>query len=978
MKIRIWQRIICIVVALSFFVENIAYGLSPMPGSTQAGTKADMYAGAQRSFATKVGWNPSIDYNGYSSRQFTGSEWLQDPRINDCRDVIDGHNIRFVKADYDNPPKGWENNPILKETDLLKAIEIFIRTQANIPAEYLEVKEGYFPVDEASGEIPISRIEKVGDNRYVLIVHTKFVQMWNHIRKNDVWFEMDLTPGTRRTLSVAWGIFYRLMKHEVTDIEKESLLPKNLGHIRFTGAEICVTGDNTITNVIRGNYWLANDAIWVWFLESYSFCNVTRYDNEKFLERMKWMFGKDVAEKFDFDREFRNLTSIEPNLLPVSMALAAAINYNFFNRPKNVNKPQGKRIEVPEVENSEKFIKEWMEREDARAEAGITDKPMHATGQSGDGATTIAKSNVDPDIIEVSTLAREVTAAIRNASDISDDMKDMLVSHWEDFVDSNFRGKDKVDIKAIEEAFSSYMAMYEDTNGISNEFRNVLSAITALVAGIGTSVLIKKWTIELFAAIVAGILTYGFLTIFFYSSDEVKAIRTNLPSCFENAKVKLAKQKHPEVSKELIDEATAKLEKLKRRDVAMPIELIDATVSSVIREDQSMPKADAERTIGQWENFVLRNFEGKGKYETDIASIKGILANDISNVNKYESKMERVVMLNRAAILFFAVPTIPIIKVVLTSGTVSLGAVIFAIAACLASVAWLSVGIPLLGKIEFDKDIIKSSVVLSKYVEKAEDRIPVEIKARESAEKHPFVNLVSEYIVTNGLYAGPCTGMLSLDEQRNIHEIVNLLHEDHIEIFVSQGAKLTREMLDAMKDVGKREGKDCITCRQYSDMSHLVTLLKSPAVGKRIIITDITSEEDKSKLADLVRENPGLFIPTRLLNIAFPDRYSGMDDSEKTVFQSKVITIAILARLFEMDKTPMVEVILKQMLKDYFNFDDDDARKYFDELGRPGDGQGLSREELVGRILFLIGKTFKIAERIGQEIHTMKTLWLYA
>ena len=77
--------------------------------------------------------------------------------------------------------------------------------------------------------------------------------MWNHIRQNDVWFDVNLGKGNRRTVSVAWGIFYRIAKHEMADLEKDGLFPKSLGHLRFdpdtTG--VYLREDETLANTIE-------------------------------------------------------------------------------------------------------------------------------------------------------------------------------------------------------------------------------------------------------------------------------------------------------------------------------------------------------------------------------------------------------------------------------------------------------------------------------------------------------------------------------------------------------------------------------------------------------------------------------------------------------------------------------------------------------------------------------------------------------
>ena len=166
------KKILCVVIAILFFANNFSYGLGVRPGSNDPSIKGEMYAAAQRLFAAKVGpGSKSFDLdNIFGPGKFIGEA----PEV---------RNIRFsnVKVDYENLPEEWKKNEILKKTDLIDALRYYMENNAQIPGDRLDIIEGYFLVDEAKGELPLARIEKHG-KKYVLVVHTKFVQMWNHIR----------------------------------------------------------------------------------------------------------------------------------------------------------------------------------------------------------------------------------------------------------------------------------------------------------------------------------------------------------------------------------------------------------------------------------------------------------------------------------------------------------------------------------------------------------------------------------------------------------------------------------------------------------------------------------------------------------------------------------------------------------------------------------------------------------------------------
>lgn len=366
MKRTIIQKIICLTVAILFLVNDICFGLGVQPGSTQPPTQAGMLKMAQGELPAGT-LGPILD-NAKSVFEGTAPQ-------------IEG--IRFIPADYTHPPKGWENNPILQKTNLIEALEYFRDHEARIPKDRLTIREGYVPADETKGQHPIAMLVRVsrdgGRLEYEMIIDTRFVQSWNHVRKNDVWFETPMKKGELRTVSIAWGIFYRLAKHEMSDIARDTLQVKGGGHLfvkkRITSWVFNVDRDEESANRIGGAYRYFNDAIWAWFLKSYRYGDSTRYSNNKLQKEL------DEAQKSPmFRQEFPRLAA---GAFPVKDVddLTRAINYHFFSRPG---------IQVPVLTVNPAFITSYDNLQAGRKAAHIIETPMYAAGSGQSGTTSDA------------------------------------------------------------------------------------------------------------------------------------------------------------------------------------------------------------------------------------------------------------------------------------------------------------------------------------------------------------------------------------------------------------------------------------------------------------------------------------------------------------------------------------------------------------------------------------------------------------
>jgi len=352
------KKIISIVVAIVFLGNDLCYALSPSPGTNVTDTRDAMYALGQKLFAGNYGPG-AIDFDIYEKpEKFLG-------------EAPDIQGIEFIKADYTDLPDGWENNPLLQETDLIEAFRSFRTDEANIPDEGLEIIGGYFPVP--NGQLGIARIEPLADGKFRLVIHPNFVSMWNHVRENDVWFEYKDTAGDTRTVSAAWGIFYRVAKHEMTDLAKAGMKAKSLGHLAYSpekGPELILDEAKELdANRIAGRYAVVNEALWMWFLASYAFQSTTRYNNELLRERVKWFFSR--KNRQTLAKEFPSISDSikiwDKSALNDGIKLAQAVNYNFFRDMKT----------PPEIITTREALDEYEKR---LLSVGSSARFVYATG----------------------------------------------------------------------------------------------------------------------------------------------------------------------------------------------------------------------------------------------------------------------------------------------------------------------------------------------------------------------------------------------------------------------------------------------------------------------------------------------------------------------------------------------------------------------------------------------------------------------
>jgi hypothetical protein len=136
---------------------------------------------------------------------------------------------------------------------------------------------------------------------------------------------------------------------------------------------------------------------------------------------------------------------------------------------------------------------------------------------------------------------------------------------------------------------------------------------------------------------------------------------------------------------------------------------------------------------------------------------------------------------------------------------------------------------------------------------------------------------------------------------------------------------------------------------------------------------DVIAGEDavKAGVTGLANAKPDLFKEIRLYNITLPRDYDPMTPVQKTVYQARAINIAILMRLFEKGKTPMVEMLLRIALEGRL----DDGVMVDDFINRIAEDDAAST---INRILWFLGKTVSLVEKLGKELRLLKEVWTAA
>ena len=256
-------------------------------------------------------------------------------------------------------------------------------------------------------------------------------------------------------------------------------------------------------------------------------------------------------------------------------------------------------------------------------------------------------------------------------------------------------------------------------------------------------------------------------------------------------------------------------------------------------------------------------------------------------------------------------------------------------------------------------------------------------EAPSDAEHQRLISEIYEWIVKISNNEVP---ELSKKDEENlgvakveaIFKLVNLLHNDKIEILIpQQEIQLTDVAHDAIKAIGKKT-ENFLGCDPYSDIEHLEQLLeigdeKSSDV-KRLIIT--IGEKSKKEIQQLLQKRPELFKGKRLLNIKLPNNYKNMKSRKKTVWQVDMFTKAIFASIYVKDGR-MESFLIRGVLKDFFQDEVSNIEVFLDELGKPIK-KYESTDDIKKRINYFLQEIVSLVPLLGHKLRIMRQFLTYA
>ena len=221
---------------------------------------------------------------------------------------------------------------------------------------------------------------------------------------------------------------------------------------------------------------------------------------------------------------------------------------------------------------------------------------------------------------------------------------------------------------------------------------------------------------------------------------------------------------------------------------------------------------------------------------------------------------------------------------------------------------------------------------------------------------------------------------ISAAQRSNIWKAVNLFHDSKIDIIISKRIGLGKDMSKIMRNIRTQKGKETIHCPTFSTQKGLRKLLIQDRPGvRRIIISEkgVWPEIEKLAIAE-----PELFRNIRVINIVLPDKYGApisdkkaMREDKKTEHRKRIIMIAILARLLESGKTPIIRGLLADMLKEHLD-PNIDMDTFLGELEKPEDEVG--DEHVKQRVIDFLGYAISLIEKLAEEYEARETFWKYA
>jgi len=401
------RRIVSIIIAILFLIDNMSFGLSvpntsnDMDPKASNQTKENMCMLAEAQYLQKIGAGADDEKRKLTKpKKFKNTIDLYEFKMIKTTFLTRRLNKDMANRTEVNPyleqilPNS-DINPIYEIDDIVKAFEYFRDNEAKISKDFLEIKRGYFPMKENTfNPARIEKNPKGSKTPYTLIVHTEFEQMWDHIKANDVWFEKEFENGEKRIISVAWGLFYRIAKHEMTDWRDGGKITKGGGHVHSkqgSGSEKKhgVFKDEEYANVIYGNYSYINDAILLWFMGVYKYSDANRYDNEKFETVVRDFFDRKKEEERRKGEKAIRMDIVFPRLgfspsveFEEVLLLGKGINQNFFsNVPYSETDRVKALLAMPEIKVDKKYIDQYEKRK--KKNALLDEEAINMFGSAG-------------------------------------------------------------------------------------------------------------------------------------------------------------------------------------------------------------------------------------------------------------------------------------------------------------------------------------------------------------------------------------------------------------------------------------------------------------------------------------------------------------------------------------------------------------------------------------------------------------------
>lgn len=206
-------------------------------------------------------------------------------------------------------------------------------------------------------------------------------------------------------------------------------------------------------------------------------------------------------------------------------------------------------------------------------------------------------------------------------------------------------------------------------------------------------------------------------------------------------------------------------------------------------------------------------------------------------------------------------------------------------------------------------------------------------------------------------------------ELENLYTSLYLSPRERIEIFVHKGIGLSdviKKKVDKINLKFKEThagAQDIIICRPpFEDEEHLAKLLaKSTEPGIKRIVVTAEGLCDANKLITIA----GSFNGARLLNIALPENYAGMDTDDKTFYQSWTLNVAILGRMLEQDSSIRLRIALANMLKGSI---EGDINTFIDNLVKNESGWASPAQ----RIGYFLGEMVHLSRKIAEDYDLLK------